>query len=120
MSEEYKIKVHIKGLDYEPRDRAATYRAGSVQILDAEEAHELAKAGIAIIVEDPYTPSYPSQAIAYLEQTIVDAVKDLSVGAQEAVEAVVNKILPDGDPVPSVDEVEALEEAEYLKEEKSE
>lgn len=50
---EHKVKVHIRGLPYFPRGKAAEYRAGSVQILDADEAYELDQAGIATIVEDP-------------------------------------------------------------------
>lgn len=61
-----KVKVHIKSLDYAPRGNAATYRAGSVQILDEAEALELEEAGIAIIVENPFEV-VQSNDIPYLE-----------------------------------------------------
>ncbi len=55
------IEVHIKSLPYQPRGKAGEYRAGSVQILEAEEAYELDKAGIAIITQDPYVVATPQE-----------------------------------------------------------
>lgn len=62
----HKVKVHIKSQSYRPRV-GGLYRAGSVQILDVEEAEALSKAGICTIVDDPYiVPGEPP--IPYLEE----------------------------------------------------
>ena len=50
---DYRIKVAIKSLEFKPRGKPSTYRAGGLYVLDAAEAKELDAAGIAIIVEDP-------------------------------------------------------------------
>lgn len=47
------VKVAIKSLEFKPRGKAGTYRAGGVYVLKASEAKELVDAGIASVVEDP-------------------------------------------------------------------
>lgn len=47
------IKVAIKSLEFRPRGKAGSYRAGGVYVLEAKEALELIDAGIALLVEDP-------------------------------------------------------------------
>ena len=99
----HKIKVHIKSLDYTPRGKSAEYRAGSVQILDAQEAYELEKAGIAIIVEDPYAYVETSPyAPVYLEQekeeVVEEAADELVLEKEEVVteaneEKIINEII---------------------------
>lgn len=47
------IKVAIKSLEFRPRGKAGSYRAGGVYVLEATEALELIDAGIASLIEDP-------------------------------------------------------------------
>lgn len=74
--EQHKVKIQMKSLPYTPRGAGAEYRSGSFQIVDASEAYELRDAGIAIIIDDPYT--VPSQnEIPYLqpEEDVFDVQK---------------------------------------------
>lgn len=81
---EHKVKVHIKSLPYQPRGKAGEYRAGSVQIIDRDEAYELEKAGIAMIVEDPYfVPAEPSLPYLSEEVPAVEPQKDEKPSAEE-------------------------------------
>lgn len=47
-----KTKVSIKSLEFKPRGKAGSYRAGGVYVLEASEAKELLDAGIANLVEE--------------------------------------------------------------------
>ena len=67
---EHLVKVHIKSMQFEPRGSMAQYRPGSVQIVPVSLAREMEGAGIAMIVEDPYTePAAPT--IPYLQEEVV-------------------------------------------------
>lgn len=47
------IKVAIKSLEFRPRGKPGSYRAGGVYVLEAKEALEIIEAGIASVIEDP-------------------------------------------------------------------